>query len=818
MGLCCLYLLALGISLLSWPAWAQDAPSTATGRQPGNGPELKSDLQIAPVQGISAANPTAVQPGTELQSAGTVPAPDGTTPAEPKSPPQGAITYGPPGQFPWQAPFKPFCACTPSLDESPNPSDIAFRFGWWGVERSGNPWVIGQWQSTDSSPFWDVDGLWTNGTRTFNYWATGSDNESTQAKVQYDGPNSQGFIDFNRFPHAEEHENFNNMNASALIPGTGPGSGQPVIAQDLNKGQDYAIRVDQYEAQYKFNLVGQPGKDDFWLKSGINIWDQQEMGDRQANNTVHCFMMQSATQQRSCHVLSQAQSINWNTFEVTPILEGKFGRVNIQYSHSLRVFSVDDQTVIGQYTDGGANILNGDFPYAVVPQSLFNMDKIKIGIDLNDHNRIYGYGYFSEVENSEAGVSREQGGFDLRWTNTTFKGLNLTTYVKNDDQSGNRPTELLSPDQTQGLTHAQQEAELFQLPNQIGFTRYTAGEKFSWRPWTGTCDSFLARLAFTGGYEFDDIIRANENWYFPSLSALPPTFNISPTTPVFFQPNTLSNSFNIGVQVPWMESIHTYARYKIKFIHDDLYGYTPLNYSVNSSLPDTENIIEFGGEWFPSLRFGAAFNQTINLSSRSGNPLPIAANPILVSTSPGDTLNFGEESYSTSLVFWYRPEDKLTLSVNSDYFANQIKQNITIGDDSSTSFSGSGSNFASFAPYTSPWNYGGTAVEFGGSLYYQFTRRLRFTADYEVTFGKDLITSGGVVVGSGTPVVNTFIPLGSYSAVRNVMQQAKAGFDWKLRENLSTYLRYQLVDFNDRADSSNSGSMNMVMAGMSLRW
>jgi hypothetical protein len=807
---CCFYLLAIGTSLLPLPAWAQDAlPSPPTGTPAANSPERKGDRQAGPVQG-AAENSTAVQSGTGLQSPVSSPGSTGTTPAQPNDPPRGPIA--------WEALSKPFCPCTPPFDEIPNPSGATLGFGWWGVMRSGNPWVIGQWQSTDSSPFWDTAGLWTNGTRTLNFSASGPDNEDTQAKIQYFGPNSQGFINFNRFIHAEEHENFNNMNASALVPGTGPGSGQPIIAQDLNPGTNYAIRVDQYEAQYKFNLVGQPGKEGPWLRSGVNIWDQEEEGDRQANNTVHCFTAQAASQQKSCHILSQAQGIDWNTFEVTPFFEGRFGKVNFQYSHTLRVFSTRDQPVIGQYTDGGANILEGDFPYSVVPENVFNMDKIKLGIDLNDHNRLYAFGYFSEVENSEAGVSREQGGVDLRWTNTAFKGLNLTTYFKNDDQSGNRPLALTSPDQTQGLTAAQQAAELFQLPNQIGFTQYTMGEKFSWRPWTGTCDSFLSRLSFTGGYEYYDLKRANENWYFPSLSATPPTFNISPTTPVFYQPNTTSNSFDFGVQVPWVEGFHTYVRYKLKFIKDDLLGYTPLNYGVNSSLPDTENIIEFGGEWFPSLNCGAAFNQSFNLSSRSGAPLPVAANPILVSTSPGDILNFGEDSYSTSVVLWYRPTDKMTLSVNSDYFANQIKQNITIGDDSSTSFTGSGANLVSFAPYTSPWTYGGTAVEFGGGLTYQFNPRLRFTADYEVTFGKDLITSGGVVVGSGTPVVNTFIPLGSYSAVRNVMQQVTAGFDYKPRKNLSMYLRYQLVDFNDRTDSSYSGSMNMVLGGMNLTW
>jgi hypothetical protein len=727
------------------------------------------------------------------------------------------IVYGPPNQFPWQAFSTPFSPCSSSLDEGRGPSGAAVRFGWWGVEHNGSPWVVGQWQGTQSSPFWDIDGLWTNGTRSLNYSATGTDNDSTRAKIQYFGPNSQGFFDFTRFPHAQEHQNLDNMNASAIIPGTGPGSGQPVIPQDLNKGQDYAIRVNQYEAQYKFNVLGKPGKDAPWFTAGINVWDQQEVGDRQANDAVHCFTARVG-QQASCHVLSQMQSINWNTFEITPTFEGKFANVNIQYSHTLRVFSTSDGTALGTYTDGGANILSGTYPYDVVPQSLFNMDKIKLGIDLNEYNRLYGYGYFSEVENSEAGVSREIGGVDLRWTNTTFKGLSLTTYFTNYDQSGNRPTALLSPDMVAGLTPAQQAAELAQLRNQPGYNRYTEGEKFSWRPWAGASDSVLGRLAITGGYEFDYLIRSYQTWFAPSLSAKPPLFAPSATTPVLFQPNTATHALNIGVQTPWSDSIHTYARYKVKFVKDALVGFDQSNGAVNSSLPDTENIIEFGADWFPSQCFGASFAQSFDLASRVGGPLVSAGSPVTVATAPGDIINFGEDSYSTTLVFWYRPVDDLTLSFNSDYFANQIKQNITVGDDEFGSTTGSGPSFVSYSPYTSPWTYGGTAVEFGGGLMYQFTRRLRFTADYEITFGKDLITSGGLVYSAGTPVINTFIPLGSYSAVRNVMQQARVGFDYKLRAGMDMYVRYQLVDFEDRADSANSGTLNMVLGGMALRW
>lgn len=869
----CLQLLVLGISLLVRPARSEDI-LTSTSKQPGQGQDLPNGARIPYIRETSGEKLPALQPKTEIQPLDTVAQSPPPPPFEPKDilipgkalpsaplPPLEGKDHLPPGKAAEPAPalkpkerqpLEPVAPSAPSpllapqeairhgpvvsqfpglfdqnprhvrtgipIDDNQNPSGIVVGVGGWGVRSTGSPLVPGQWQSTSSSPFWDIDGLRTDGTYTFNFWATGTDNDSTKAGLQFYGPNSKGFLDFTRFPHAQEHLRFDNMNDSAVIPGTGPGSGQPVIAQDLHAGDNYVMRVDQFEAQYKYNVWGQPNLDKIWVRAGINIWDQREFGSRQANDTVHCFMNQVASQQRSCHVLSQRQGIDWNTFEITPMLEARWGRVNLFYSHTLRAFSVNDQTVLGNYTDGGANILNGQFPYSVVPETLFNMDKVKLGIDVNERNRIYAYGYYSYIENATAAVSRTMGGVDVRWTNTSIKGLNLTTYFKNYNQSGERPLTLMTPDQIQGLTPAQQAAELAQIRNPIGFNRYTLGEKFNWLPGGGTGDSILSRLSFTGGYEFDYLIRSHENWYFPSLNNTPPLFQPAPTIGVLYQPNTTTNSLYVGVQVPWTEGLHTYARYKVKFIKDALVGYTALNGAVNSDLPDLQNIVEFGADWLPSSYFGVSANQTIDISSRLGGPQPVYGNSTILATTPGDVLNFAENAYCTSVVLWYRPTEKLTLSANSDYFSNQIKQNVIIGDDLSTSSSGAGASFVSFAPNTSPWSYGGTALEFGGGLTYQLNQKLRLNADYEITFGKDLVTSGNFQFASGAPIINTYIPLGSYSAVQNVMQQLKIGLTWKPRERMSMYLAYQLINFEDRADSNNSGNMSMILGGVNCRW
>ena len=117
-----------------------------------------------------------------------------------------------------------------------------------------------------------------------------------------------------------------------------------VVGDDLNVGQNYAIRVDQFESKFQTNLTDR-------IKFGVNIWDQREFGDRQANSATHCFLVSTTTNltRKGCHTVSQSQSIDWNTFQVTPSLEFRGDRVNVQYSHTLRVFTANDQDITMDY-------------------------------------------------------------------------------------------------------------------------------------------------------------------------------------------------------------------------------------------------------------------------------------------------------------------------------------------------------------------------------------------------------------------------------------------------------------------------------------
>ena len=61
--------------------------------------------------------------------------------------------------------------------------------GAWGVHATGSPAKVGEYQSLDSSPFWNADVIASDGQRTLDFVATGSDDEDQQGNLHfYGGP------------------------------------------------------------------------------------------------------------------------------------------------------------------------------------------------------------------------------------------------------------------------------------------------------------------------------------------------------------------------------------------------------------------------------------------------------------------------------------------------------------------------------------------------------------------------------------------------------------------------------------------------------
>ena len=56
--------------------------------------------------------------------------------------------------------------------------NLAVRFGYWATETDGSKVKTGEFQDLDPSPFWDIDGLFSDGRKTLDLYGTGLDQEA----------------------------------------------------------------------------------------------------------------------------------------------------------------------------------------------------------------------------------------------------------------------------------------------------------------------------------------------------------------------------------------------------------------------------------------------------------------------------------------------------------------------------------------------------------------------------------------------------------------------------------------------------------------
>jgi hypothetical protein len=773
---------------------------------------VAADWPVNPAPTAAASARATDQPGEKLPVAPTPATPTNqTTPSsDATASPNG---YGVSGGWNPESP-----ACPDWLNCNPNPSSTVLRFGWWGVKLTGSPVKVGEYQDLESSPFWDVDGLQTDGYRTLNYFATGLDEEGTQAGLKFYGLRFQGDLGFQRFLRRTEHVPISNFDGdfSSITPSgvdfgpldtggglnTGPGVGggslapggqrsRPVTgggaipatpvpsahgptgfkAQDLNVGEDYAIRVEEFNADVATNLTDH-------VKFRVEAWGMRKFGERQANAMTHCFQMQ-ASGARGCHVLSQEQQIDWVTTQVTPHLEGRFGPVTIEYSRPMRQFTQNDQWVTRSY-NGFPPIINGDYPYAVVPDSTTQIDKLKLGVDLTSHTHFYGFGYVGNTEDRFRDVSRTFGGYDLRLTDSTISGLTITGFGRGYSQKGEVPTVLLQ-DETQFLT-PQQIQNVIRHP--IDYNRTAGGIDLRWRP--NFSEALFHRLAFTAGYEYDQLQRD----YVSYLQSSYPTFG-------FTQPNTITNAFHVGVRQPWSGKVDSFANYKLLFNNNPLYGFSGASGVVNTALPSQQHIVEFGGGWHPTATFGISGREEIDLGHQSADK----------SIVPGNLIRFSEQNYSSTATVWWAPTSAITVTGSAAFMSNWIYQNITLGDD----FIAPGTNQMDnslLPPITRRWNYGGTANVFTVRTSYRLTDDWLLTGGYEYVRGNDWFGSRGFA--------DLWPDLPLYSSVLVVTQKVSAGIDWKPTDLLSVYFRYIYYNFDDKTATYNSGTAHMFLGGLSL--
>ena len=193
------------------------------------------------------------------------------------------------------------------------------------------------------------------------------------------------------------------------------------------------------------------------------------------------------------------------------------------------------------------------------------MDRLKASWDMGNDTNLYSYGYIGNTENQLTETNRQYSGADLRLTNNSIENLTVTTYAKlKSDHAENQtnPLNTLYP----SMASFYQESSIADLAPQIGRDTWATGVNGRWTPFRDEgCDIAAQR---------DGLYRRLRVWPDPQDRCDYDTIATTPTT-LFYQPDTDTNTFTVGVEEKWNLHFTSYLRYKYITTQYPLFGITP---------------------------------------------------------------------------------------------------------------------------------------------------------------------------------------------------------------------------------------------------
>ena len=705
--------------------------------------------------------------------------------------------------------------------------EFAARVGVWSVTTTGSRNKTGEYQNLANSPFWDADGLLTNGNYTLDFYGTGTDGWTQNAYGRfYGGPGFSAKVNFDDYPHELDSKPFtgyqsfpsgqyfsNNpalpVNTFSPTPRTAPTV--PYVYDDKTGGKDPAIRVQEFKANFKGNIT-----DD--LKWRVNVFGMEKTGDRQATAFAHCYQERLVSSQATassnstsvCHAVSQMQHIDWKTTEVEPGFEFRLSDdFTIEYSHTIRTFEQYDGVVLNDYnraapfgfstattvaTPAPSHYVlgtdpNGTAGYAFVPNNTTQIDRLKIHVGIDCDTDVYGMGYMGDSNNEFRDINRHFGGGDLRITNRSIDTLTLTGYGKAYTETTQMPATALNT-LYPTLASLYQEPTLDNVGVPINRDTDAVGATARWRPFLEEECTLRARMAITAGYEYSQIRRLNSG-----DSILNATTGPFVAGGVFTQPDSNANTCSVGVEEKWSTALTSYIRYKYIDTQYPLYGITPdvgnnVDAALNSALPTRENRVEIGGTFSPCEHL--MLNATVYIEQASNH---------------GPYVNFDSTSYPFIFSAMYAATSEWTLTAGFAEFRNWMNQDVSLA--------ALGQVVPANGPAVNlPWLYTAKSDVINVGSSYAVTCKMKLTGEFEYVRG--LNSSVAIVDPSkATPsAAGAKYDLGPYTLVSTDSYQVSAGIDYQVLPRMNTYFRYNYYKFGDLSTGLTSGTTHMFLTGV----
>ncbi|HUT12515.1 MAG TPA: hypothetical protein VMY42_18600 [Thermoguttaceae bacterium] len=257
------------------------------------------------------------------------------------------------------------------------------------------------------------------------------------------------------------------------------------------------------------------------------------------------------------------------------------------------------------------------------------------------------------------------------------------------------------------------------------------------------------------------------------------------------------------VAVEFSRSTDSFVRYKMRQNNNPLYGFSDaveedgtFPQALSSSLPEHEDLIEFGGTWFPATSF--MLSATVGVQKRHHSS-PYA--------------DFDEDDYPVTLTAWYNATPRWSISGGLAFFSNWIDQDVTIGKAHDSSAYQEGATETRF-------DYGSRAEIVNIGTTYAATDRLTFSATAEFVrstsrFADPSAANAGDPTDPFTNVSLTTLP--GLSDVLVETTRLGVGVDYLLADDVGCFFHYDYYQWDEKAGNGETGRAHMLLTGVSAR-
>ncbi len=482
---------------------------------------------------------------------------------------------------------------------------------------------------------------------------------------------------------------------------------------------------------------------------------------------------QSAAGVGAIDKLSQSREIDWRTNEVKAGANSHLGPVELDYSHTEKRFEANGDKVLSDLYpaayDGtlGATIRASDtYPHNLVPDLKSSSDTVKI--HTSHTGRIVAAATYTtgEKENRDSNARTDYWNAAGDLTITPVKDLALFFKYRHYDLTAGNPDTVTIVGTTSGSTYTYNVRDSISSQKDImtGTIRYRVTD----------------RLTLKGDYSVEKIQR--EVGTYPDTLVLEVPDVTGRTTLAYWEvaPETTKSTTKLSATYRVMKKLSARADYSHSEIDNPAYNFDP----------DKSDTAKVSFTWTPTPKLSALVSYNGVREKRDNLEPPLAG---------GERKTSRDQALGSVTVLVGK---RSSVTGSYAYYRNQVDHTLTYN------YSADGTTYANVTEPGVPYD----DVAHVGSLLltHALADAITITAEASRSYSR------GSFRNSGTPLNTDGIA--EFSDLKVVEDIYAAGVEIALGKDIGTELRYQYREYNDKVDSSNDGTAQIVLATMSVKW